>query len=74
MSRQINVHNVRFGGRSFNGYYAVASNMVTVWNPSLGSRSAKIGDASVPVLVDALLLEVVQECARYRCVASNGTR
>jgi hypothetical protein len=74
MSRQINAHNVRFEGCTFDGYYAVASNMVTVWNPSLGSRSAKIGDASVPALVDALLLEIVQECTRYRGVASNGTR
>ena len=74
MSRQINAHNVRFGGRTYKGYYAVASNMVTVWNPSLGSRSAKIGDASVPVLVDALLLEVVQECTRHRGVASDEAR
>ena len=74
MSRQVNVHNVRFGGRTFNGYYAVESNMVTVWNPALGSRSARIGDASVPVLVDALLLEVVQQCTRYPGAGTNGTR
>jgi hypothetical protein len=74
MSRKINAMEVRFGGRTFDGFYAVESHMVTVWNPLLGSRTARIEDGSMPALIDALLLEVVQECSRHGDGAPMGMR
>ena len=65
---------MRFGGRTFEGYYAVQSNMVTVWNPALGSRTARIGEVALPALADTLLLEVVQECSRYQDFAACEAR
>lgn len=72
MTRQVNTLEVRVDGRRFDGFWAVQSNMLTVWNPSLGSRTAPIDDASMQQLTDSLLREIVRDCAGHRYLQSAG--
>ncbi len=49
-------------GRRHAGFYAFQSRMLTVWNPALGSRTAHVGEGALQSQVEALLLEVINEC------------
>jgi hypothetical protein len=66
MSRQVTPLAYQVDGQRFDAYYAVTSNMLTVWNPSLGSRSAEIGGAPLTPLIDTLFHELVREGLRQR--------
>jgi hypothetical protein len=65
MSRQVNPVEVHVDGSRFTGFYAVQSNMLTVWHAYLGSRTTQIGSAPVQQQVDTLMEEIFREC-RHR--------
>ena len=66
MTRQVTPLAFDVDGQHFDAYYAVTSNMLTVWNPSLGSRSTEIGNELLQPLIDTLLKELVRDRLRAR--------
>jgi hypothetical protein len=52
----------QLGDGIFRGSYAVQSNMLTVWNRTMGSRTVQIDGRDVAELARALLREVVLAC------------
>jgi hypothetical protein len=66
MTRQVTPLAFDVDGQRFDACYAVASNMLTVWSPSLGSRSTEIGNELLQPLIDTLLQELVRDRLRPR--------
>jgi len=73
MDRLIKPVAVQADGTRFEGFYAVQSDMLTVWHEHLGSRTTRVAAGTIVEQVDALLLEIFRDC-RHRRVAISIAR
>jgi hypothetical protein len=59
-------------GQSWSGYYATQSGMLTVWVPSVGSRTMWLGSLAASIAARELLVEIVRECRRFGRLAVSA--
>lgn len=69
MSRQVTPVELNVDGRRFEGFYAVQSNMLTVWHAQLGSRTTQIVGSATQQQIDALVQEIFRACPLHRLPA-----
>jgi len=62
MLREVMTIDTEVSGSLYSGYYAVMSDMLTVWIPSVGSRTTRLGGRVPENAAKDLLGEVVREC------------
>ena len=74
MQREIKSVTIHAEGRAFEGYYAVQSDMLTVWHSNLGSRTARVPGSSLEQQVRALLLEIFVDCRNRRMPYATSRR
>jgi hypothetical protein len=58
-------------GQMHFGLYAIESEMVTAWIPSVGSRTCWLDGRDPTKVAKLLLQEVVRECRRKHAVAAS---
>ena len=66
MTRQALAVSVVIDGCRYDGFYALQSNMLTVWSPGVGSRSVQLHGRAAAALAEDLLGEVIVECGPHR--------
>ena len=66
MQREIKPVTVNAEGSPFEGFYAIQSEMLTVWHAHLGSRTTRVAGSNVEEQVAALLLEIFRDCRHRR--------
>ncbi len=72
MLRQVTPVQVQVDGDRFDGFYAVQSNMLTVWHAYLGSRTTQVDSGALEQQVDTLLIELARDSVRRRVPLSLG--
>ncbi len=75
MKRIIVPLTVEVDGVRLSGFYAVQSEMVTVWHTYLGSRTQTVSGSLRSADVEGLLIELYQDRkAQIRAIAGAGRR